>query len=44
MDVHTARTVNDIVFLSMLIKVSLLGVDALWGNCTFIPADWGLEK
>ena len=22
-------------------KVSLLGVDALWGDCTFIPADWG---
>ena len=20
-------------------KVSLLGVDALWGDCTFIPAD-----
>ncbi len=22
-------------------KVSLLGVVALWGDCTFIPADWG---
>ena len=22
-------------------KVSLLGVDALWDDCTFIPADWG---
>ena len=22
-------------------KVSLLGVDSLWGGCTFIPADWG---
>jgi hypothetical protein len=21
--------------------VSLLGVDSLWGDCTFIPADWG---
>ena len=21
-------------------KVSLLGVDSLWGDCTFIPADW----
>ena len=21
------------------IKVSLLGVDSLWGDCTFIPAD-----
>ena len=23
------------------LKVSLLGVDSLWGYCTFIPADWG---
>ena len=23
-------------------KVSLLGVDALWGDCKFIPADWGV--
>ena len=22
-------------------KVSLLGVDSIWGHCTFIPADWG---
>ena len=22
-------------------KVSFLGVDSLWGDCTFIPADWG---
>ena len=22
-------------------KVSLLGVVALWGDCKFIPADWG---
>ena len=22
-------------------KVSLLEVDSLWGDCTFIPADWG---
>jgi hypothetical protein len=22
-------------------KVSLLRVDSLWGDCTFIPADWG---
>ena len=21
-------------------KVSLLGVDSLWGGCMFIPADW----
>ena len=24
-----------------MLKVGLLGVDALWVNCTFIPADWG---
>ena len=23
------------------VKVSLLGVVALWGDCTFIPAYWG---
>ena len=23
-------------------KVSLLGVDSLWGDCMFIPADWGV--
>ena len=22
-------------------KVSLLGVDSLWSDCTFIPVDWG---
>ena len=22
-------------------KVSLLGVDSLWGDCIFIPVDWG---
>ena len=22
-------------------KVSLLGGDSLWGECTFIPVDWG---
>jgi hypothetical protein len=22
-------------------KVSLLGVESLWGDCTFILADWG---
>ena len=25
----------------MLLKVSLLGIVALWGNCIFIPADLG---
>ena len=22
-------------------EVSLLGVDSLWGDCMFIPSDWG---
>ena len=26
-----------------LAKVSLLGVVALWGDCTFILADWGSQ-
>ena len=25
-------------------KVSLLGVVVLWGDCTFIPADWGSQQ
>ena len=25
-------------------KVSLLGVDALWGDCTLILADWGSKQ
>ena len=33
---------TDFLFLtSLLTKVSLLGVDSLWGGCMFIPADWG---
>ena len=27
--------------LNEVLKVSPLGVDSLWGDCTFIPADWG---
>ena len=30
---------NDAV--AILPKISLLGVDSLWGDYTFIPADWG---
>ena len=30
--------------ISLPTKVSLLGVDSLWGDCTFIPADWGLYR
>ena len=25
-------------------KVSLLGVELLWGDRTFIPADWGSQQ
>ena len=28
---------------SWLTKVSLLGVESLWDDCTFIPADWGSD-
>ena len=24
-----------------LIRVSVQGVESLWGDCRFIPADWG---
>ena len=34
------ESVQDLNF-RLGIKVSLLGVDSLWGDCTFIPADWG---
>ena len=28
-------------FSTNFAKVSVLGVDSIWGDCTFIPADWG---
>ena len=31
----------ELINISDLLKVSLLGVVALWGDCTLIPADWG---
>ena len=24
-------------------RVSVQGVESLWGDCTFIPADWGSQ-
>ena len=27
--------------LTVRLKISLLGVDSLWGDCMFISADWG---
>ena len=32
------------LYIYVLVKVSLLGVDSLWGDCTFIPADWGSQQ
>jgi hypothetical protein len=37
---HTVWTVNDVLGNIFHTKVSLLGVDSLWGDCTFILADW----
>ena len=34
--------ISDLIKCSIFAKVSLLGVESLWGDCTFIPADWGL--
>ena len=30
--------------LSILIRVSVQGVESLWGDCRFIPADWGSQQ
>ena len=32
---------NTYIYICICSKVSLLGVDSLWGDRTFIPADWG---
>ena len=37
---YESTTYIFIIFMQQL-KVSLLGVDSLWGDYTFIPADWG---
>ena len=29
------------LWISELIRVSVQGVESLWGDCRFIPADWG---
>ena len=26
---------------TIIIRVSVQGVESLWGDCRFIPADWG---
>ena len=29
--------------LGKYIRVSVQGVESLWGDCRFIPADWGSQ-
>ena len=29
------------LFLKTGLRVSVQGVESLWGDCRFIPADWG---
>ena len=44
LDYEVNKTLSMILgFVTIIGKVSLLGVDTLWGDHTFIPADWGLE-
>ena len=37
------KNIFDVIFSELLIKlrVSVQGVESLWGDCRFIPADWG---
>ena len=30
-----------LILLCVLARVSVQGVESLWGDCRFIPADWG---
>ena len=30
-------------YVSDLARVSVQGVESLWGDCRFIPADWGSQ-
>ena len=34
-------TVSSVLWLPGSIRVSVQGVESLWGDCRFIPADWG---
>ena len=49
-DTHSRVDIREVCFLrvvleeidrSIELKVSLPGVESLWCDCTFIPADWG---
>ena len=30
-----------IIYECVYVRVSVQGVESLWGDCRFIPADWG---
>ena len=42
MNIHLFSLVSPLIWMSTYSKVSLLGVDSPWGDCTFIPSDWGV--
>ena len=35
------RKILDSCLGNMYFRVSVQGVESLWGDCRFIPADWG---
>ena len=39
--VYLVEIVNFMFILIISIRVSVQGVESLWGDCRFIPADWG---
>ena len=42
--IHTllfAKMCQHIFFCTAFIRVSVQGVESLWGDCRFIRADWG---
>ena len=36
-----SRLQSEFSFICNLGRVSVQGVESLWGDCRFIPADWG---
>ena len=38
---HSVSDFSEIIWKIENFKVSLIGVDSLWGDHTIIPADWG---
>ena len=37
----TPDLLETIQFLTYIPRISVQGVESLWGDCRFIPADWG---